>query len=386
MRSTCFKSLSAALILITVVTQDLFAFAPAAGAVFPASQAHGVSRPFQNPSYTEDTNIVALSLSAIQGNIITNPGTTLETAFSNIRPDLFSSLANLGVQKLGQLGSLDPRVSSLIGVPVSGITGSLAGSGISAIDAINNGILRGVMSLGLEHVTQDLNPLLGSLITRAVSGAFEGFVGPSRNPIEGIIQGFGASAGNIAGLGNLGDDPWSRAQYLSRVISFSDAVRQNGLADAIEAYATGILHEDSISSILRSFQTVGSYVQDAFDNNRTELVQIDGIDYKKINLPNGDYLLFDQSGQNLVEIKKDGHVLQGLFGQRPDGESGLIYGQDSWSSQDFSDITLSSDYNNPDLTLSATNDQFRFTLTYKDAEDYLQNRPYLIMSEAINRE
>src|SRR3989338_3784078 len=143
MRSTCFKSLSAALILITVVTQDLFAFAPAAGAVFPASQAHGVSRPFQNPSYTEDTNIVALSLSAIQGNIITNPGTTLDTAFSNIRPDLFSSLANLGVQKLGELGGLDPRVSSFIGVPGSGMTGSLAGRGISAIDAINNGILRG---------------------------------------------------------------------------------------------------------------------------------------------------------------------------------------------------------------------------------------------------
>jgi len=188
MRSTCFKSLSAALILITVVTQDLFAFAPAAGAVFPASQAHGVSRPFQNPSYTEDTNIVGLAISTIQGQQILNPQTTLETAFANIRPDLVTSLERYGVEKLSSSIGLPPIVGQTLGSAVSNtINVAWAGGanvGQNIISSVNQGLTHGIVSYGINFVGNS-NPILGSLLSPDIQNSIEQSIGPS---VSGAIK------------------------------------------------------------------------------------------------------------------------------------------------------------------------------------------------------
>ena len=334
-------------------------------------------------------NIIGLSLSAIQGIQIQNPGTTLEKAFSTIKPDLLSSLAQYGVERLGTTIGLDPRVSSLIGTPISGAInagfGTAWADGNAIISGIENGIARGVTSLVLEKSVQDLDPLVGALVERTVTGAFAGLVGPNHNVIDGILNGYQDSALNIVRLGNFGDDPWSQAQYLSRVIGFSDSIKQKGLAQAVEDYAAGVLHEDSVSSILRSFQSVGAYVQDQINNNKIQTVQIAGVNYKQINLPNGNYLMFNGQGTDLVEVKTGGHILRGVFGQGPDGQAGLVYGTDTWSNSAFQEITLGYD-GTPGLTLTAENGSDRYTMTYGSSQDMQTNRPSLIMDEAINRE
>ncbi|MCX6813882.1 MAG: cysteine peptidase family C39 domain-containing protein, partial [Candidatus Azambacteria bacterium] len=65
------------------------------------------------------TNIIGLSLAAIGGQVIQNPTTTLDVAFSKITPQLSSSLAQYGIEKIGIAAGLDPRVTNLIGTPIS---------------------------------------------------------------------------------------------------------------------------------------------------------------------------------------------------------------------------------------------------------------------------
>jgi len=65
------------------------------------------------------TNILSLSLAAIGGQVIQNPTTTIEKAFSNIKPQLFSSLGQYGVDKLGTSIGLSSILSSAIGLPIS---------------------------------------------------------------------------------------------------------------------------------------------------------------------------------------------------------------------------------------------------------------------------
>jgi len=265
------------------------------------------------------TNIIGLSLAAIQGNIITNPGTTLGQAFSNIKPQLFSSLAQYGMDKLGTSIGLDPRISTLIGTPISGVlnVGFKTGwdDGDAIIAGINDGILRGVASIGIEYATQqaNLDPLLGSLTSRAITGAIEGALGG--NIFGGIYDAFIHSALNVTRLGISGTDPWSQAQYLQRVINFSDIIQQKGLAQAIEDNATQIFHEDTVSSILKSFPTIKAFVQDALDGNKTQIVQIGGINYRQFNAPNGDYFITDMSVANVIEVKQGNTILHGVLGK-----------------------------------------------------------------------
>jgi len=276
------------------------------------------------------TNIIGLSLAAIQGIQIQNPTTTLGQAFSKIKPQLFSSLAQYGVDKLGTSIGFDPRISTLIGTPISGVinAGFKTGwdNGNAIIAGINDGILRGVTSIGIEYATQqaDLDPLLGSITSRAITGAIEGALGG--NIFGGIYDAFVNSALNVARLGVSSTDPWSQAQYLQRVINFSSIIQQKGLAQAIEDSATQILREDSVSSILQSFNTIGVYIQDTIDKNKMESVQINGVTYKRLNLPSGDYLLFTADQKNLVEIKRGSSILKGTFGKDDQGNWGLITG------------------------------------------------------------
>ncbi len=278
-----------------------------------------------DPSFT---NIIGLSLGAIQGHLITNPGSNLELAFSEIRPDLIGSLAQFGVQKLGISLGVDPRLSSLIGSPISAGIGTIFGQGVTTgtqiINSINDGLIRGATSLGIEYATQGVDPLLGSLTSRAITGAIEGVLGG--NIFDGIFRAFSQSALNVARLGVSGTDSWSQTQYLQRVINFSDIVQQKGLAQAIEDSATQVLTEDSISSILKSFQTVGAFIQDQIQGNKPQTVQQDGTTYKKVLLANGDYQIYTADYKNLVEVKMGNTILRGTFGKDEAGHLGLKNG------------------------------------------------------------
>ena len=254
--------------------------------------------------------------------------------------------------KEGTSLGLDPRVSSLIGAPISSIVGGVGFDqaktfGENSIIAIQNGLLRGATSLGIEYLTQkaNLDPLLGSLTSRAITGAIEGLFqvanphfdptkpeGPnnkkvlSSNIFEGVFNAFKDSALNVARLGVSGNDPWSQAQYLQRVINFSDIIKQKGLAKAIEDSATQIFHEDAISSMLKSFSSVGAFIQDQVTNNKTKVVVKDGKNYNRVQLSNGDWVDLDAGKLNIDEFKIGNQTERGTFGVDAYGNFGLLDG------------------------------------------------------------
>ena len=141
MISRLLKPSAILLILTFSYLQNLYAFSPALSC--PINPAFNASPRFQLP--LETTQVTTFTY--------TKEGTSL---------------------------GLDPRISSLIGAPISGAIGAgLTGGanvGQNIISSINQGILRGATSLGIEYLTQqaDLDPLLGSLTSRAITGAISG--------------------------------------------------------------------------------------------------------------------------------------------------------------------------------------------------------------------
>jgi hypothetical protein len=236
------------------------------------------------------TNIIGLSLGAIQGDLIQNPGSPLESSFQNILPNLSSSLANYGIEKLGLHLGLDPRISSLIGAPISAVIGGVGfdvgkSIGENIFKSVSDGVLRGVTSLGVEYLTQkaDLNPLLGSLTSRAITGAIEGVLGGG-NIFGGIFNAFKDSALNVTRLGVQGNNSWSQAQYLQRVINFSKIIQDQGFSKAIETYATGIFHQDSIESLVRTYGSIQKAIEIRIAQGKEKPMERDNQILKSLSL------------------------------------------------------------------------------------------------------
>lgn len=208
------------------------------------------------------TNIVGLSLSAIQGELITNPATNLEKAFSNIKPGLFSSLSFYGVEKLGASFGIDPRLTSLIGVPISaGVNAGFLGGvnvGTNIVSAINDGFMRGVVSMAIDYAGQALNlsPLFTGLSARAIMGGLEGMLGQSVNQgkgfFEGMMQSIGSSLFNALTFDQAApSSSMTNAMYLQRILRFSDIAKTEGIEVAIENHLSAILQRDAVETVFK---------------------------------------------------------------------------------------------------------------------------------------
>ena len=283
------------------------------------------------------TNLIGLSLSAIQGNIITNPTTTLQVAFNNIKPQLFSSLAQWGVTKLGTSLGLDPRISTLIGTPISaGIGTSFQQGGVTGaqiINAINEGVFRGTVTLGVEFATQKLDPLVGALTARAVTGAIAGGLSKDHDIFRGIFDAYTESTGNLLTLDGPGNDSWSQALYLSKVHDFSSLIQENGFANAFETYATSIFYRDSVEDIIKISGTVANYFQTVLtnpqslpENMRPTVTAYNGLAALLVPTGDGDYLIISADGKQVFAQSKGGYYLEGTFGVDDHGEWVLVNG------------------------------------------------------------
>jgi hypothetical protein len=171
-----------------------------------------------------------------------------------IMPNITSEFAYYGITKAGELLGIDPRISYLAGVGVR----STISSGISnewkpevMWKSVQNGLLRGITSVGLEWGAESLglSPLVGSLTSAAIAGGIEALL-LGQNPVQGIFDTyFRAGTGLLTLGGDGGNNPWLRAAYLSQVIDFSRIVQERGIVNALETYSAGFLHQQTINEI-----------------------------------------------------------------------------------------------------------------------------------------
>lgn len=93
----------------------------------------------------------------------------------------------------------------------------------------------------------EVNPLLLSLSSTAMAGGLEAFL-EGRNPLDGVFDAY-LKAGK--GLITLGGDSgtWQRAAYMAQLLDFNNIIQSQGLATALETYATGYLQQTTIDEI-----------------------------------------------------------------------------------------------------------------------------------------
>ncbi|MBN2453704.1 MAG: hypothetical protein JXB40_05555 [Candidatus Omnitrophica bacterium] len=181
-------------------------------------------------------------------------GTDIPGLLTSIGINLASELAYIGITKAGELLGVDPRISYLAGVGIrSTINAGLTHEFVPDViwGSVQNGLLRGITSVALEWGAESLglSPLIGSLTSAAIAGGLEALL-MGQNPVQGIFDTyFRAGTGLLTLGGDGGNNPWLRAAYISQVLDFSQIVQERGIVNALETYAAGFLHQQTINEI-----------------------------------------------------------------------------------------------------------------------------------------
>jgi len=265
------------------------------------------------------SGIIGLSLGAIQGNIITNPGTTLEKAFSAIKPQLFSSLSQYGVTKLGISLGLDPRISSLIGAPISAGIGTAfdtgRNAGITIVNSVQAGMIQGAIAYGLSF-TGTQSPLFGSLMSRDITNNLALAIGRDGlfNTVFNILGKTALNVVNVVG--------GVAKTVFEGVTSFGTTIQQNGLAGALESLATSMFGRATQEAITQK----GGMQQVLANTPRTQAALPNGQTVSELKIDNSASLFFDNESR-LIGRKDEGIYQLGEFGYDSFGNFGVLVGE-----------------------------------------------------------
>jgi hypothetical protein len=227
------------------------------------------------------SNVISLSagsfIGAVGNNISSETGLFDLEGFSasigeQIMPNVSSELAYYGITKAGDLLGIDSRISYLAGVGIrstinAGLTHDFKPDVIWG--SVQNGLLRGITSVALEWGAESLglSPLIGSLTSAAIAGGLEALL-MGQNPVQEIYETYFRAGTGLLTLGYDGsDNPWLRAAYISQVLDFSQIVQERGIANALETYSAGFLHQQTINEIWKQ----GGIAQLLTEPNQVEM-------------------------------------------------------------------------------------------------------------------
>ncbi|MFA6142320.1 MAG: cysteine peptidase family C39 domain-containing protein [Candidatus Omnitrophota bacterium] len=315
------------------------------------------------------TNVLSVAAGAFVGAVggsITSTGFDLakfnETFGKVVLSNFVGEIANYGINKLGELVGIDPRISYLAGIGIrSSINAGLSDGwdAQSIWNGVKNGLIQGITNVSLDFISQTLNinPLLTELGFNTISSAISGLMSAwSSNapPIEtifgSILNGWQSATLNLFKLGL--QDPnnaWQQAAYIANIQNFTDIVMNggggfDGLVNAINTYASSMLRAGTIQGMMNIGTTVASYVSDQFNNMATKMStrqEEDGKTYTYMRLPGSenynpdlpawaqDYMKFEQGTDGkyyVVGIKEGDTSRFGSFGIDAYGEFGMTNG------------------------------------------------------------
>lgn len=206
MISRLLKPSAILLILTFSCLQNLYAFSATLLGGSASGGSPAISCPinpaFNAPSYSQ----LPLEKARVTTPVYTNKGTSL---------------------------GLDPRISTLIGAPISGAIGAgLTGGanvGQNIINAINSGLTQGVVKYGIDFIGTQ-NPILGSLLSGAVAKNIALAIGRD-GLFNGIFNIFGNTVSNLFNMvggvaRNVGEG----------ITTFGDALANQGPIGALESF------------------------------------------------------------------------------------------------------------------------------------------------------
>lgn len=202
--------------------------------------------------------IVSMSSSMLTGSIL-DPEMPIKEVIGSIVQNVAGELGYYGISFAGRIMGVNAQISDLAGIGIRsslraglGTFGLGGGSPGNWLDGLQDGLLRGITSVGLQLGSQavDFPPLVGVLTSNMIGSVIEGalnqknvFINLTDHLTEGIIS--------TLRLGGFTNDPWSQAVYASKLMDFTGIVKERGVLTALETYSTAIFHQHTIDMIIR---------------------------------------------------------------------------------------------------------------------------------------
>ncbi len=260
-------------------------------------------------------NLLSITAGTLAG-VISDPS-TLPEAFRTLVPTLAQELAMTGITKLGELIGLDPRLASLVAMPLRaglfGFIDSLNGADqirvASLMAAIKNGFAAGLSSMGID--VGGISGLLKSITSSSLLSA----IGNSLTNMDIFGQFLGLAKGIVLSpfkiIGSLG----------SGLKSFVSVIQEKGLRGALEVSGVALFGRKTIETIFK-----GGGIGELLKGARLERILPTGEKVQSLDLGEGSSLFFDLAGK-LVGLVEDGVYRIGEFVVDAAGEIKLYAGK-----------------------------------------------------------
>ena len=276
------------------------------------------------PLITSVVSIGAAGLGAFAGGLIdihTIGGAM--AGFKSALPYLSMDLASAGFVAVGDALGFDPRITSLISMPVriglgAGVNSFLHANSfntMSIFTAIKNGLSVGAKSIGFDFGGEAYHPIFGSLGSANVLQSIESSIGS---------KGLFSSVFDVLGRALL--SPFNAVDsvvrsVLSGIHNFSDLIQQKGIGGAFESLAPFIFSRQTIERLLAS-GGIGGMISTA----AKILATLDGQTVQEQKLTDTTSLFYDLLG-NFIGKKENGITQIGTFGVDSLGKWALMAGK-----------------------------------------------------------
>jgi len=278
--------------------------------------------------------------------------------FSDIAPTLASQLTMGGMELIGRSLGLDPRITQLLGLPISSIVGNITarfsgtvigyrddGTPIyvtsqydtgSLWDSIKNSLVNGIQQIGFVFGGESTNSIFGSLLSSSILNSVGSILG-SEGLFNGILDILKTTV--LAPLNLINGIVQTTIQGLR---NFNDLIQEKGLIGAFESLATSIFSRSALEKLL-GFGGISGFLGSAA-KNLTTLANGQQVQEQKVD--GSTSLYYDLFG-NFIGKKENGVTQIGTFGINSVGKWALLAG--TFISNVVADWAFAGEVNNGQL-------------------------------------
>ncbi|MDD4957656.1 MAG: cysteine peptidase family C39 domain-containing protein [Candidatus Omnitrophica bacterium] len=250
------------------------------------------------------TNILSMTTSVLTGASL-DPEVTVGQALEKIAPDITRELAYYGVTYAGEAMGIDPRISNIAGIMIRsslqaglGTFGSGGGSPGAWLDGALQGLLQGATSIGLNYIVDelDIDPLLANIgfsaIATTINGTLRSMFPDNENLdiFKFIFDTYEENALTFLGV----EDPqkpfslWQRAAYISQIQDFTRIIKDRGIVEALNVYATSFFSSIAVNSIVSTGYTLGEYFKEKLNAGDYTIKVKDGKQYAEVAIEDSE--------------------------------------------------------------------------------------------------
>jgi YD repeat-containing protein len=253
-----------------------------------------------------------------------DPSITIPQSLKNLSSKFWADFSLSGLKTLGQIIGLDPKLTSLIGIPLRATLSSLVKSFVNPgvngglgdiFTTMKAGLKAGITSIGFDFGGKAGDSFFGSLGSKDIIASIESVIGQSGlfSKVFEVLNQALLNPFNLAGnfIQNL----------LSKVTSFDFLIQEKGIIGALESMAASIFSRRTIERI-RDFGGISGL----FGSVSKVFTTLETGEAQELKISDFASLFFDLAG-NFIGKKENGILQIGEFGIDSFGKFALITGK-----------------------------------------------------------